>query len=170
MARARAHLAGKKSAGISSCERVPAEVKVGLADVEDAKDQKKLDAARKAEQRKWQRAPEDDDGKQDGTQPPTGKQTTLHTWLAAKVQDLDVDFSRFMYHAGLPFAVADDPELQTFIDTLVPAVRNGVTSYIVPTRQRDAGPLLDIVHANVVASVAPIHKHDRYTTMSADYW
>ena len=170
LARARAHLAGRKGAGIGACEKVPAEVKVALADVEDAKDQKKLDAARKAEQRKRQRAPEDDDGKQDGTQPPTAKQTTLHTWLAAKVQELDVAFARFMYHAGLPFAVADDPELQTFIDTLVTAVRNGVTSYTVPTRQRVAGPLLDIVHANVVASVAPIHKHDRYTTMSADYW
>ena len=119
-------------------------MKVDLSVVEDAKDQKKIDAARKAEQRKRHCAPQEDDGKQDGTQPATGKQTTLQTWLAAKVQELDVAFARFMYHAGLPFAVADDPELQTFIDTLVMAVRNGVTSYTVPTRQRVAGPLLDI--------------------------
>ena len=94
----------------------------------------------------------------------------LHTWLAAKVQEVDVPFARFMYHASLPFAFADDPELQTFIDTLVTAVRNRVTSCTLPTQQRVAGPLQDIVHANVVASVAPIHKHDHYTTMSADYW
>ena len=79
VARARAHLAGKKVVGIGLCEKVPAEVKVALADVEAAKDQKKLDAARKAEQRKRQRAPEEDKPKQDGKQPTTGKQTKLHT-------------------------------------------------------------------------------------------
>ena len=61
LGRARAHLTRRKVAGTGSCEKVPAEVKVALAEVEDAKDQKKTDAARKAEQRKRHCAPEEDD-------------------------------------------------------------------------------------------------------------
>ena len=67
---------------------------------------------------------------------------------------------------GLPFAVADDPGLQQFVDDLLAA---GVMPYFVPTRQQVGTKLLDRVFEDTKKETMAAHKLDPYATLLADF-
>jgi hypothetical protein len=107
----------------------------------------------------------------DDTSSQAAKQTKIDSLKDVLKARLDRQWARYMYNAGLPFHVTDDPELDSFMKMLVSAVKAGLLTYSTPSRKLVGGRLLDEEYERVKTTVFELlFKEDDWLTIVTDGW
>ena len=162
--RGRAHLGGFDHAGVVACTETPETLRKELLAAQTKEvEQKQKELERKAERERIYKEERDEAEAQKAQ-----KQSKVTDWQHDLRKSLDRQAGRAFYHAGIPFYVAQDPEMEKFITDLIAAVRAGLSAYKLPTRQQLSGPLLDAEYASQQTQFSKFFETDHWTTLQTD--
>ena len=127
--------------------------------------QKQKELERKAERERIYKAERDEADAQKAR-----KQSKVTDWQDDLRKSLDKQAARAFYHSGIPFYVAQDPEMEKFITDLIAATRAGLSAYKLPRRERLSSPLLDADYAQQQTQFSKFFDTDHWTTLQTDGW
>ena len=164
--RARDHLSGG-SRNVTACKSVPDAVfnEMVLQRKEKDDQQKALDKTKAAKAELKKRVLEG--AEQSGG---SKKQTSIAAMETKMRSDLDQQWSRFVFHAGVPFHLTEDPELDEFFIMYERFIVAGLRNWGTPDRKK-IGKALDTEYETVKTQVFKEYfANDDYTTMASDGW
>ena len=163
-ARARAHLSGKKGHGVAACPNVPRDVEVKLL--------------KKAEEKLKQREHQQNKNRiflskqkpDAAAEPVPKKQATSDSMQDILKTELDVSFAEFMFHAGVPFRIAEDVMLRLYVDKLINCVKADLahSQLYSPNRHKLVDGLLEKLYAKISEEIPPVFAADHHTGMATD--
>ena len=164
--RARDHLSGG-SKNVAACKSVPDAVfnEMLLQRKEKDDQQKALDKTKAAKAELKKRVLEG--AEQSGG---SKKQTSIAAMETKMRSDLDQQWSRFVFHAGVPFHLTEDPELDEFFIMYERFIVAGLRNWGTPDRKK-IGKALDTEYETLKTQVFKEYfANDDYTTMARDGW